>query len=56
MDNRRELEALDPSSNNATYTRVDALTPHKIAIVILIQQYLKVTTGVGIQHNSPGNT
>ncbi|XP_037914356.1 anaphase-promoting complex subunit 5 [Hermetia illucens] len=41
MDNRRELEALDPSSNNATYTRVDALTPHKIAIVILIQQYLK---------------
>lgn len=36
-----ELEALDP--RNPTLSRIETPTPHKVAVLILVQQYIKVS-------------
>lgn len=36
-----ELEALDPRS--PTLARIETPTPHKVSVLILVQQYIKVT-------------
>lgn len=35
-----ELEALDP--RNPTLARIEMPTPHKVSVLILVQQYIKV--------------
>ncbi|XP_055918995.1 anaphase-promoting complex subunit 5 [Eupeodes corollae] len=41
MNHFEELEALDPRNTTFTTSRIDTPTPHKVAIVLLVHQYLK---------------
>lgn len=42
MEIRREIEALVSSPSNLSVFKVDKLTPHKVSVLLLVQQYLKV--------------
>ncbi|XP_055379741.1 anaphase-promoting complex subunit 5 [Condylostylus longicornis] len=51
---KRELEILNPDSSKPPLGRIDVLTPHKIAVVLLVQQYLKVKQSVAENAGSDG--